>query len=89
MIELLDEKYELIREDNCFNLDEIKDRITDYFLAFDYVCGDYAYGKLRLKGFYDSTNKNAKARNDIKYLEQYIKDYCAYGAKIFLLKKAK
>ena len=89
MIELLGEKYELIRDDDCFQLEEVKEKITDYFLPYDYICGDYAYNKVRLKGFYDSNHKNAKERNDIKNLDHYIKDYCVYGSKIFLLKKAK
>ena len=29
---------------------------TDYFLPFDYIVGDWAYGKLRLKGFNSKTN---------------------------------
>ena len=42
-----------------------------------------------VKGFYDSNNKKAKKLNDIKYLEDYIKEYCSPGAKTFLLKKEK
>ncbi len=43
--------------------------------------------KIRLKGFYNSNNKKVNNINDIKYLEEYIKDYCSFGAKVFLLKK--
>ena len=50
---------------------------------------DYAYEKVRLKGYYDSKNKKAKKINDIKYLEEYIRDFCSYGCKVFLLKKIK
>ena len=49
--------------------------------------GDYAYNKLRLKGFCNFKNKNRKEINDIKNLDSYIKNYCAYGSKWFLLKK--
>ena len=75
--------YEL--EKNVFDLEEVKSYMTEYFDKFDYVFGDYAYEKLRLKGFKDKGNKV----NDIKYLDDYIKNYCAYGAKYFLLKKIK
>ncbi len=78
--------YELEKDEkNVFDLEEVKSYMTEYFDKFDYVFGDYAYEKLRLKGFKDKGNKV----NDIKYLDDYIKNYCAYGAKYFLLKKIK
>lgn len=80
--------YELIKDnDKVFNDDEFMEKVTDYFEVFDYIFGDYAYDKLRLKGFYESNNKNVTKINDIKLLDEYIKNYCAYGAKWFLLKK--
>lgn len=89
-IELLDNKYELIRNDNeCFKYEEIVGKATDYFKEYDYIFGDYAYEKVRLKGYYDSDNKKAKSINDIKNLEEYIENYCSYGANTFLLKKVK
>jgi len=89
-IEINGKKYELIRNDgDCFDFDTVSERITDYFDDYDYIFGDYAYEKVRLKGFYDSKNKKAKKINDIKILEDYIKDYCCYGSKVFLLKKIK
>ncbi len=89
MIELLEHQYQLVRDDNCFNLEELKEKITEYFEPYDYICGDYAYSKLRLKGFYDKKNPNVSKINSIEMLDRYIHDYCAYGAKIFLLKKVK
>ena len=83
-------EYELIRNDNdCFDEEDVVLRVTDYFDDYDYIFGDYAYEKVRLKGYYDSNNKKAKKINDIKYMEDYIKNYCSYGSKIFLLKKVK
>lgn len=80
--------YEIVRNDaDCLDISAIEERITDYFDPYDYIMGDYAYEKVRLKGFYESDNKNANKINDIKYMDDYIKDYCSYGAKIFLLKK--
>ncbi len=89
-LELNNHDYEVISNDNnCLNKEELKDKCTEYFEPFDYIFGDYAYEKLRLKGFYDSTNDKASKINDIKYLEDYKKDYCNYGAKTFLIKKLK
>ncbi len=82
--------YEIVRNDSdCFDEEVVNSKITDYFDDYDYIFGDYAYEKIRLKGYYDSSNKKAKKINDIKYLDNYIKDYCSYGARTFLLKKVK
>lgn len=84
------QKYTLEKnEKEAFRLEEVSDRCTEYFTEFDYILGDYSYDKLRLKGFYDSDNKNVSKINDIAGLEDYILNYCAYGARHFLLKKVK
>jgi uncharacterized protein YutD len=74
---------------DLLDLKEAQKKPGDYFDDYDYIFGDYAYEKLRLKGYYDSTNKKAKKINDIKYVDDYIKNYCSFGAKIFLIKKIK
>ena len=87
-VEINGKTYEIVRNvGDCFDLDTVSEKLTDYFDDYDYVFGDIAYEKVRLKGFYDSKNKKAKRINDIKYLDEYIKEYCSYGAKVFLLKK--
>ena len=65
------------------------EKITDYFDPYDYIFGDYAYEKVRLKGFYEANHKKVTDINNIKNLDSYIKDYCSYGAKYFLIKKIK
>lgn len=87
MIKLLDTNYKIVKGKENFNLSDIEALFTEYFIEYDYILGDYAYNKLRLKGFNESNKKTTKKINDIKYLDNYIKDYCAYGAKTFLLKK--
>ena len=79
--------YELISNDNCFVFDNIKEYVTDYFKDFDYIFGDFSGDRVRLKGFYESSNKNVKKYNDIKYLDFYKKNFCNIGAKTFLLRK--
>ncbi len=80
--------YELINDyREAFNQEELEEKWTDYFEAYTYVVGDYAYNKLRLKGFYDDNNPNVKKLNNIKYLDDYIKNNCAYGCKWFEIKK--
>lgn len=83
-----DREYEVITNyKDAFNLDEFTPKYTDYFYDYDYIVGDIAYSKLRLKGFYDEDNKNVKEINNIKYLEDYIKNNCAHDCKYFVLKK--
>ena len=83
-------KYELVKNyREGFDKDAFLERVTEYFDEYDYIFGDYAYGKVRLKGYYESKNKKANKINDIKTLDEYIKNYCCYGSKKFLLKKIK
>lgn len=80
--------YEVIEnEKDAIDEEILKDKITDYFDSFDYILGDWAYGKVRLKGFNDKNNKNYKSINDYQNIKKYIKDNCAYGCKYFVLKK--
>lgn len=89
-IEINGVKYEIVRNDNdCIDKEVLAEKITDYFDDYDYICGDFAYDKVRLKGFYESSNKKSKRINDIKYIDDYEKNYCCYGARLFLLKKIK
>lgn len=83
-------EYELVKnEKDGFVLEELENRYTSYFEDYDYILGDWAYGKLRLKGFNEKNNKNYKKINDYQNIEQYIKEYCAYGCKYFIIKKTK
>ena len=87
-VRLLDQDYLIFKnEKDGFNLEEVEKIITDYFSDFDYILGDWSYGKLRLKGFNSRTNPNFKSINDIDKVDDYLKDYCAYGCKYFILAK--
>ena len=87
-IEIENNKYELIKnERDAFNEEEFRNRYTNFFECYDYIVGDIAYSKLRLKGFNEKTNKNFNKLNDIKRLDDYIKNNCAYGCRYFVLKK--
>lgn len=88
MIKLEDMKYELMENyKDGFELDAVKEKYTDYFYDYDYILGDWSYGKLRLKGFCNRTNKKCNRINDIKYKDKYIKELCSYECRYFILKK--
>lgn len=83
-----DKKYEVVRNiKDALNVEDLEGKITDYYNNFDFILGDYAYGKVRLKGFNNKENKNFKDVNDIEKVDEYINKYCAYGCKYFILKK--
>ena len=87
-ITINDITYEVIKnEKDAIDEDVLKEKITEYFDGFNYILGDWAYGKLRLKGFNDKDNKNFKNINDINNVEEYIEKYCAYGCRYLILKQ--
>lgn len=80
--------YELLKDyRDGFDLAEVTDKLTDYFEEYDYIVGDWAYGKLRLKGFYDSKNKKANNINNFNDVDNYLKEFCANDCKHFIIKK--
>lgn len=83
-----DNKYEVIKNyRDAFDEEEFLSKFTDYFYDYDYVVGDIAYSKLRLKGFYDSNNKKVKKINDYKNVSVYLKEMCANDCKYFIVHK--
>lgn len=87
-MKIFDKEYNLIENHNdAFNEEEFMNKCTDYFIDFDYIVGDIAYSKLRLKGFNKKDNQNFKDINDFSKIEKYIEENCAYGCKYFILEK--
>ena len=88
MISVGEFKFELVENyRDCFVMEEFVNFFTEYFYDFDYIVGDYAYSKLRLKGFYDDDNKKSKNFNKISNKDKYLKENCAYSCRYFVLKK--
>lgn len=87
-IKVNNNNYLLIKEEKeSFDEKEFLEKCTDYFYEYDYIVGDYAYSKLRLKGFNKKTNKNFKKINDYNNIDKYIKENCAYNCKYYILEK--
>ncbi|MGN1268854.1 MAG: YutD-like domain-containing protein [Candidatus Aphodocola sp.] len=87
-VTLEENEYEIVKDyKNGYNKDELVNKYTDYFKNFDYIVGDWAYGKLRLKGFYEKSNKNCKDINNIDNLDKYIKENCAFDCAYFVAKR--
>ncbi len=89
-IEVENREYELIKDyKEAFSKEDFIEKFTEYFYDYDYIVGDIAYGKLRLKGFYDEKNKKVNKINNYKNIEQYLKNNCASDCRHFILKKIK
>ena len=87
-VTLEENEYEIVKDyKNGYNKDELVNKYNDYFKNFDYIVGDWAYGKLRLKGFYEKSNKNCKDINNIDNLDKYIKENCAFDCAYFVAKR--
>ncbi len=85
-ININDKKYKVIKDyGDTLSLVDLNEIVTDYYNNFDYIVGDWAYGKVRLKGFYKHNNKLQKKYNDYNNVDDYIKNSCAYGCKHFIL----
>lgn len=90
MIEINNIKYNLLENyKDGFDIEAVKEKYTDYFEPYDFIIGDWSYGKLRLKGFCNRINKMCNKINDIKFKDNYIKDLCSYECKYFVLEKLK
>lgn len=81
--ELLEEKGEGFKED------VFRERYSDVLAKYDYIVGDWGYGQLRMKGFYDDRNQKATYDTKISTLTEYIYEFCNFGCSYFVVKKVK
>ena len=90
IIEVENNKYKLIKNyRDAFDKGLFLEKYTSYFENYDYIVGDIAYSKLRLKGFNNKNNKLFNKINDYNNLDKYIEENCAYDCRYFVLEKIK
>lgn len=70
-----------------FQEDAFIARYSDILEKYDYIVGDWGYGQLRLKGFFDDRNQKATFDTKISTLEDYLFEYCNFGCAYFILRK--
>lgn len=77
----------VLDQKEAYHFDDFSRRYQDYFSKFDFILGDWAFGQLRLRGFYQIGTPNVVSDQLIDSLDDYIKEYCNFGSKYFLLAK--
>ena len=71
-----------------FDFKEFQRLYQDYYGKYDYIVGDWAHEKLRLRGFYQLRARKAPKDRLINFLDDYLKEYCNFGCAYFVLGKA-
>jgi uncharacterized protein YutD len=82
--------YEIVEERReGFNEEAFRDRYSDILTKYDYIVGDWGYGQLRLKGFFEDNNQKAGYDSKISTVQEYLFEFCNFGCAYFILKKVK
>ncbi len=90
MIHIQGMAFELVEDfRNGWNLEAFRDRYNEILNKYDYIVGDWGYGQLRLKGFYENNKNKVPFESKIASLDEYIQEYCNFGCPYFVLKKVK
>jgi uncharacterized protein YutD len=77
--------YEIIGNQNdCFNFNDFVHRYNPILSHYSYIVGDYGYGQLRLKGFFDDGMKSP-LQNQFMAIQDYLYEYANMGADYFIL----
>nr|WP_154669195.1 YutD family protein [Planococcus antarcticus] len=77
----------LIDYREAFQEEAITARFSEILLKYDYILGDWGYGQLRLKGFFEDANHKATYDTKISTLQDYLYEYCNFGCAYFVIKK--
>jgi uncharacterized protein YutD len=90
MININNMTYEIIEnEREGYNEEAFKARYSEILTKYDYIVGDWGYGQLRLRGFFDDSNQKATFDTKISTLSEYLYEYCNFGCPYFVVKKRK
>jgi uncharacterized protein YutD len=82
--------YEVIEENrDGWNPEAFKERYSDILDKYDYIVGDWGYGQLRLRGFYENSNRKVPFEQRIAALDEYLQEFCNFGCPYFVLRKVK
>ncbi len=90
MVNIQNNTYELVEERrDGFNEEEFRSRYSDILSKYDYIVGDWGYGQLRLRGFFEDNNQKASFDTKISTVSEYLYEFCNFGCAYFIVKKVK
>ncbi|QQZ10501.1 YutD family protein [Heyndrickxia vini] len=88
MISINNQSYEIIKDfRNGFNEEAFRNRFSDILSRYDYIVGDWGYGQLRLRGFFEDENPKSTFDTKIGTLTEYLYEYCNFGCAYFVAKR--
>ncbi|ARF15661.1 YutD family protein [Sporosarcina ureae] len=88
MVILENMQYEIAEEfRDGFDEEALNERFSEVLLKYDFILGDWGYGQLRLKGFFEDRNSKSTYETKISTVQDYIYEYCNFGCAYFILKK--
>lgn len=80
--------YEIIEDyREAFKEEAFLDRYSEILTKYDYIMGDWGYGQLRLKGFFEDRSHKATFDTKIGTMKDYLYEYCNFGCAYFVVKK--
>jgi len=89
MIKIENTEYEVVEDyRNALQEEALETRYSEILSKYDYIVGDWGYGQLRLRGFFDDNNPKATIGTKISTLEDYLYEHCNFGCAYFVLKKS-
>ncbi|MBO0440109.1 YutD family protein [Candidatus Enterococcus ikei] len=71
----------------AFDSERLGERFSDVLSKYDYIVGDWGYDQLRLKGFFNESNRKAAPEQRIDTLEDYLYEYCNFGCAYFVIER--
>ncbi|MGX7244225.1 YutD family protein [Enterococcus quebecensis] len=71
----------------AFDAERLGERFSDVLSRYDYIVGDWGYDQLRLKGFFNESNRKASPEQRIDTLEDYLYEYCNFGCAYFVIER--
>lgn len=82
------EKYEITKDHReAFDARRLSERYSSILDKYDYIVGDWGFEQLRLKGFYSNQNRKVPQDKKISQLEDYLYEYCNFGAPFFVIQR--
>ena len=83
-----DRQYSLIKNHrDAFDAERLGERFSDVLSKYDYIVGDWGYEQLRLKGFFNDSNRKANPDQRIDTLQDYLYEFCNFGCAYFVIER--